>query len=334
MGIRLSSALVSAAVLASALVAPALARADIQHTVARGHTVEAIAARYHVSSKAIIEANKLKDVKRLHPGDVLTIPGVNPKPPSPSKAKAAHDDAKKGKDGKVSSKAKVATDEKKPVTWAMKAKTPGVIHLKRIASTEELDIRLGDKHAKVSDSAAKSVERLLRSQAGLSHPVDKRLVQLLGVMSNHFGSRRIEVVSGFRPYTPTQSTPHSNHNHGKAIDFRVLGVPNEAVRDFCRTLRDVGCGYYPNSTFVHLDVRATNAFWIDFSRPGEPPRYNAPNVDADEGTSDVQGDGHPAANVAPATATPDAPSTPTETPAAPVESQPATTEEKTEEQKD
>lgn len=336
MGIRLSSALVSAAALASALVVPALARADIQHTVAKGHTIEAIAARYHVSSKAIIEANKLKDVKHLHPGDVLTIPGVEKKTPSPSKAKADHDDAKKdkaakegkdgaGKESSSSSKAKIAADEKKPTTYAMKAKTPGVIHLKRIATTEEQDIRIGDKHGKVSDAASKSIEKLLRSQSGLSHPIDKRLVSLLGVVSNHFGSRKIEVVSGFRPYTPTQYTPHSNHNHGKAVDFRVVGVPNEAVRDFCRTLKDVGCGYYPNSTFVHMDVRASNAFWIDFSKPGEPPRYNAPNVEADEGTSDVHNDGHPAANAAPGTdssSTPapspsEAPSTPTETPAAP-----------------
>ena len=323
MGIRLSSALVPAAVLASAFINPGLAQADIQHTVAKGHTIEAIAARYRVSSKAIIEANKLKDVKRLQPGDVLTIPGVTPKTPSPSKAKADHDDSKKekskdkSKDKDGSSKSKVDDKDKKPVTWAMKAKTPGVIHLKRIASTEEQDIRIGDKHGKVSESASKTIEKMLRSQTGLSHPIDKRLVQLLGVMSNHFGSRKIEVVSGFRPYTPTQYTAHSNHNHGKAVDFRVIGVPNEAVRDFCRTLKDVGCGYYPNSTFVHMDVRATNAFWIDFSKPGEPPRYNAPNVDADEGTSDVHNDGaSAAANPAPAdSSTTPAPAAPTPAPA-------------------
>jgi hypothetical protein len=40
-------------------------------------------------------------------------------------------------------------------------------------------------------------------------------------------------------------------------------------------------GYYPNSTFVHLDVRDTPATWIDYSKPGEPPRYNTPGVDAD-----------------------------------------------------
>ena len=81
------------------------------------------------------------------------------------------------------------------------------------------------------------------------------------------------------------------------------------MRDFCRTLRNVGCGYYPNGGFVHMDVRDSSAFWIDFSKPGEPPRYNAPNVEADEGTSDV----HPGANPSPPPAPEPAPeSTPNE----------------------
>jgi Bacterial protein of unknown function (DUF882) len=111
-------------------------------------------------------------------------------------------------------------------------------------------------------------------------------------VSDHFGSRRLEIISGFRPYTSTQYTAHSNHNIGHAMDFRVVGVPNEVLRDYCRTLKNVGVGYYPNSTFVHLDVRSSSAFWIDYSRPGEPPRYNEANVDADEGTSDVSDDVH------------------------------------------
>jgi len=267
-----------------------VASADVQHTIAKGHTIQAIANRYHVSPKAIIEANHLKDVKHLKVGDVLTIPKVD----SPKKA----DD--KGKDGKgkdKDGKAKAGKDPKdgKPATYAAKPKTPGVIHIKRIASSEELDLRISDKSGKVSSATLKSMERIMRFPSGASHPIEARLISLLGIVSNHFGSRKIEIVSGFRPYTPTQYTQHSNHNHGKAIDFRVVGVPNEAVRDFCRTLRNVGCGYYPNSTFVHMDVRESSAFWIDYAKPGEPPRYNAPNVEADEGTSDV----HPAANPAP-----------------------------------
>ncbi len=293
------------------------ARADVQHVIGKGHTIQAIANRYHVPAKAIIEANHLKDVKHLKIGDVLTVPkaetpgtsGTSGAPGASGgiakkagaegdkpghgadKDKDARKDAVKGKSGK---------DAAKPEAFDARAKTPGVIHLKRLGTSEEADLRVTDKGTnKVSATTLKSMEKMLRAQSGQSHPIEGRLISLLGVVSNHFGSRKIEVVSGFRPYTPTQYTPHSNHNHGKAVDFRVVGVPNETVRDFCRTLRNTGCGYYPNSTFVHMDVRDQSAFWIDFSKPGEAPRYNAPNLDADEGTSDVHGDSHPSVNTAP-----------------------------------
>jgi len=278
----------AAAATGMVVLAPGDARADVQHTIARGHTIESIANRYHVTSKAIIEANHLKDVKHLRIGDVLTIP-TKDAPPA-AKAKEAKDAKKDGLGtGKKGEKiAKVGQPAGRETTnFAAKPKTPGVIHVKRIATTEEYDIHVGDKRGRVSPTALKTFEKMMRAPGGMAHPIDARLVALLGVVSNHFGSRKIEVVSGFRPFTPTQYNPHSNHMHGKAVDFRVVGVPNEAVRDFCRTLKNTGCGYYPNSVFVHMDVREQSAFWIDYSKPGEAPRYNAPNVDADEGTSDV-----------------------------------------------
>jgi uncharacterized protein YcbK (DUF882 family) len=249
----------------------------VTHVVGRGHTLEAIANRYHVSVKTIAQANRIKDPKHLRVGDSLTIPGATVS--TLSRAGAAG--STKGK-----------TTPQHPVTYAMRARTPGVVHAARIATTEEVSFRVNDRRGHVSPNAMKQAERLLRFSTGQTHPIDPRLLALLAVVSDHFGSRKIEVISGFRPYTPTQYTPHSNHNVGKAIDFRVVGVPNEVLRDYCRTLRNVGVGYYPNSTFVHLDVRPTSAFWIDYSKPGEPPRYNAANVDADEGTSDVADDAH------------------------------------------
>lgn len=310
MALRASSAIrlvPPLAALAAALVSSGLAHADMQHTIGRGHTIEAIANRYHVAPKAIIEANHLKDVKHLRIGDVLTIPGVKGAAEKSTTTKAKADehgktaakpdvkapDAKEakredvaGKKGEKTAKAG-KTNGRETTTFAMKAKTPGVIHVHRVATTEQFDIHVGDKKGRVSPVALKTFEKMMRSPAGMAHPIDARLVALLGVVSNHFGSRKLEVVSGFRPFTPTQFNPHSNHMHGKAIDFRVQGVPNEAVRDFCRTLKNTGCGYYPNSVFVHMDVRDVSAFWIDYSKPGEAPRYNAPNLDADEGTSDV-----------------------------------------------
>ena len=127
-----------------------------------------------------------------------------------------------------------------------------------------------DRHGKVPAAALKAFERLMR-QGGATHPPDPRLVALIGVVSNHFG-KPLEVVSGFRAYTPTQYTPNSRHNVGRALDFRVQGVRNEELRDFCRTLRNAGCGYYPNSTFVHLDVRDTKRL---LGRPRPPGRAAA-----------------------------------------------------------
>src|SRR5688572_27169422 len=76
-----------------------------------------------------------------------------------------------------------------------------------------------------------------------------------------------------RPARWKHFTKHSNHNHGRAIDFAIEGVPNTVVRDICRTFRNAGVGYSPNSTFVHLGVRNIKTYWIDYSRPAEPPRY-------------------------------------------------------------
>jgi uncharacterized protein YcbK (DUF882 family) len=260
------------------------AHADVQHVIARGHTIEAIAHRYHVTVQAIVDANHLKDTRHLKIGETLTIPGVQPSGPNGAKAK-------KGPDGLPV----------KPVTYAMRPKTPDVVHVTRLASGEDYTLHVNARRGKISPTVAKSAEQMMRSMGGLSHPIEPRLVHLLAAVSNHFGSRKVEIISGFRPYSQLQHTTHSNHNIGKAVDFRVLGVPNEVVRDYCRALRDVGCGYYPNSTFVHMDVRDKSSFWIDYSRPGEPPRYNAPNLDADEGTSDVGEEAH----LSPSTDTPD-----------------------------
>jgi uncharacterized protein YcbK (DUF882 family) len=267
---RFACRLVGVAIACSTVTSPAAA--DVTHVIGRGHTIEAIAHRYHVTVKSIIDANHLKDPRRLKIGETLTIPGVSPG----------------GAKGKLGAGAKGgAMKAGANPTYAMRAKTPGVIHAIRLTTNEDFVVRVSSRRGHVSPTALLSFEKMMRSGAGLTHPPDPRLVELLGTVSNHFGSRRLEIISGFRPYSPTQYTAHSNHNIGHAMDFRVVGVPNEVLRDYCRTLHNVGVGYYPNSTFVHLDVRTSPSFWIDYSRPGEPPRYNAADVDADEGTSDV-----------------------------------------------
>jgi uncharacterized protein YcbK (DUF882 family) len=282
-------------VLALVLAHAANASADVTHIVQRGHTIETIAHRYHVTEKAIIDANHLGDPKHLRPGQTLVIPGVD------SKKKHGAADKHDSPDGKREIQDKHDAPDHAAAGHPVHAPTaevaPGVeargraesdtIHAVRLG--EQFRIRVRDTHGHVPASALKAFERLMR-QGNATHPVDPRLVTLVGMVSNHFGGATIEVVSGYRAYKPTQYTPQSNHNYGKAIDFRLHGVNNEALRDFCRSLRSAGCGYYPNDSFIHLDVRDAKAYWVDVSHRGEPPKYEKPGMTADEGTSDVGDD--------------------------------------------
>ncbi len=107
--------------------------------------------------------------------------------------------------------------------------------------------------------------------------VDPGLVERLELLTGHFakpGHRpRVSLVSGVRP-----NSTGSLHSHGRAMDIRIEGVSNEELVAFCKSIPDTGCGYYPNSSFVHVDVRdpgAGHVSWIDASGPGETPRYVA-----------------------------------------------------------
>jgi hypothetical protein len=101
--------------------------------------------------------------------------------------------------------------------------------------------------------------------------LDPRLVWLVQQLGQAFPGRAVVIYSGYR------RDAHSGfHQKGRALDLQVYGVPNEQVFAFCKSLRDVGCGYYPENKFVHVDVRpyGTNrVLWVDVSKPGAPSRY-------------------------------------------------------------
>lgn len=107
--------------------------------------------------------------------------------------------------------------------------------------------------------------------------VNPRLVWVLQKIADAFPHRAVYLYSGYRPHTDKGGQGHqSKHAEGRAMDIAIHGVRNEALFQFCRKLEDVGCGFYPNSKFVHVDVRRPgtgHAFWIDISGPGEPSHY-------------------------------------------------------------
>ena len=123
--------------------------------------------------------------------------------------------------------------------------------------------------------------------------LDPGLLTRIDTIARHFSGKHISVVSGYRP-----RSRGSLHQSARAIDLRVTGVSNEEVVTFCKTITDTGCGYYPNSSFVHVDVRAPgtgSVSWIDASGPGEAPRYvsawppppedKAPDADVHDGAT-------------------------------------------------
>lgn len=252
-------ALVPALVVATFPVSSADAAGETKpHVVAKGETLDQVAKKYGVTVKALVSANKLKDPSAVKPGTKLVIP--------------------KGASGKT---AKVNTYEKKP-------DHKGRVTLVRFGTKETQVIQVLNKKGKLVPGVLPRFARMMRfGPLNIEHKIDPRLVTLLAQVSDHFGGRPIEIISGFRPKTPTQYTPHSNHNVGKAMDMRIAGVPNEVLRDYCRTFKQTGVGYYPNSLFVHFDVRKTSTFWIDLSKPGEAPKYVGKATDIDEGVDDT-----------------------------------------------
>ena len=124
----------------------------------------------------------------------------------------------------------------------------------------------------------KGWNRFLRCHhTGRVHAMAPRLAQLIYTVAQHFDFKKVLVVAGYRAprVAREKGNPKSPHKKGLACDFRIDGVPNTELRDYERTLPKVGVGYYPNSEFVHLDVRDKHsAFWIDYSRPGERARYS------------------------------------------------------------
>ena len=46
----------------------------------------------------------------------------------------------------------------------------------------------------------------------------------------------------------------SQHVQGTVEDFRIRGVETETLREFVRSLRMGGVGYYPRTRFIHGDT--------------------------------------------------------------------------------
>ncbi|MCC7536647.1 MAG: DUF882 domain-containing protein [Deltaproteobacteria bacterium] len=229
------------------------------HRVRRGQNLTRIARRYGVTVEELREANGLGRRSRIREGQVLVLPGHE-------QEERSRRERRRGQ-----------RDETERRSWG-RARRPGVASVFSFMTNRRATVRLVDARGRVPAPTLHKLERLFRHRGGDAKQVHPRLVRLLARVSDHFGGRTLEIISGYRP-PGVGPTRHSRHHLGHAVDLRVRGVPNTALRDFCRTFDHVGVGYYPNSSFIHLDVRRSSTHWIDWSGPGERPRYGRRNPD-------------------------------------------------------
>jgi uncharacterized protein YcbK (DUF882 family) len=297
------------------------------HVVAAGQTLAKIAKRYKVSVADLREANDLAPGVRLKVGSHLVIPtddggSKRAKTRSSTRDKGGDRDSDDDRDrdreddsddrgsrhkGKTSSRDRDDDRDEAPAKGrhgragkAERDEKEGKGYLHLVHGSESWEGKLFDKRGKVSARAQDAFSRMLRASTGKKHAIQSRLMSLVADVSEHFNGRTIEVVSGFRPFTTTQYTAHSRHNSGSAMDFHIRGISNEELRDYCKTLHNVGVGYYPNSSFVHLDVRDASATWVDMAGPGEAPRYKHPGDDATDSERDSADGSHADADEKPA----------------------------------
>ncbi len=214
------------------------------HHVKRGETLKHIASDYDTSETVLVALNGLTSDDSIRHGQILFVPSHDKTPPAGSAA------------------------------WRRYAKSPkesGSVDLS--THTARFVGLVVDKQGVLRPAAVRALNSLLGA-GGKHPPLPERLIRLLVKVSDTFGGRSIHVVSGYRMNSYFKD---SRHRLSAAVDFALVGVPNTILCEYLRELDDVGVGYYPNSQFVHLDVRKQSTYWVDYAGPGEPPR-SSPNA--------------------------------------------------------
>lgn len=293
-----ASALLLGALLAVLTWTPGLVLAQRMHVVRSGQSLARIARRYDVRVSDLAAANGLRTDASLRPGQELTVPeaGVAYVQHGQTLSDIARQAGCSVDDlvrlNRLRSRTGLRVGQRIVLPgfepprggrgpradqprWG-RPRAPGVATLYRVATRQRTRVRLVDRRGRATRPAIRRMAQLMRPRD--ARPRERfanppaRLLEVLARISDHFGGRVVHVVSGFR-HAGGYTRETSQHTHGNALDVRVDGVPNTELRDYARTLDRVGVGYYPRSTFVHVDVRERSAYWVDWSRPGEAPRY-------------------------------------------------------------
>ena len=280
------------------------------HTVKNGETLNTIAHQYGLGTKILQRANKIRSPQSLRPGRVLVIPDPAPrKAKGKARLRPLQQTRRISGERKGSAVLHRVMDGQ---SWRLIAKSYRKSIKRLRAANPKLGSRLnagsivripgapgpvsvpvgncGYPGIRFERVEKKQTIRLLRCNGRINpngrrqlslvaarrgktpkRLLDAGLLRRLQVVADEFPGHVFRVVSGYR--APAGERGSSRHNYGQALDFSLRGVSNRVLYDFCRTLPQTGCGFYPNSTFIHLDARDESVSWVDMSAPGQAPQY-------------------------------------------------------------
>jgi uncharacterized protein YcbK (DUF882 family) len=132
---------------------------------------------------------------------------------------------------------------------------------------EEVKVNIYRPDGTFDEAALAQLDKAFRCRrTNEARAVNPHLYEILSIISDNYGKVQLELVSGFR-YAERDS---SRHYHASAMDIRVPGASIRELYDFAQTLDlgGMGIGIYPNSGFVHVDLRAPGEpsyRWTDYS---------------------------------------------------------------------
>jgi uncharacterized protein YcbK (DUF882 family) len=134
----------------------------------------------------------------------------------------------------------------------------GWLHIYAENLREEVNVNIYNPDGSFNQESLAALDQLWRDfRRKEVRAVDPHLYEMMSIVYDHFGQKKILLGSGFRVEQNT-----SRHYHASAADFRIEGLSYKTVYAYVQTLDmgGMGMGQYPTSQFVHMDYRA----------PGEP----------------------------------------------------------------
>ncbi len=128
--------------------------------------------------------------------------------------------------------------------------------------------RVGDKYLPEAFERMNYVLRDFRTNEVF--PMDPHVIDIICMVQQKTGSHEpLHILSGYRsPKTNAMLGKRSRgvasnsfHMYGQAIDIRFPGFSTRKLRNIARSLQAGGVGYYPRSSFVHVDTGSVRT-WV------------------------------------------------------------------------